>query len=109
LRSALPHPDQLKGAIVRLSLEYPREWEPSIDESVLKEHRAAAFEFHLVRRPLMQTRIRIPEDHPIGSLTSLELLDLYWRAMHTEESESQELNRLAVEIVEDNQDGRDSL
>lgn len=109
LRNALPHPDEMQGAIVRLSLEYPREWEPSIDEAALKEHRAAAFEFHLVRRPLVQTRIRLPEDHPVGSFTPMELLDVYWRANHTEEEECLELNRLAVEIVENNQKHQDSL
>jgi DNA repair protein SbcD/Mre11 len=30
----------------------------------------------------IETRIRLPEDQAVGSLTHLELLDLYWRASH---------------------------
>ena len=43
---------------------------------------AAAFEFHLVKRPQMETRIRLPDDQSVGSLNALELLEIYWRANH---------------------------
>jgi exonuclease SbcD len=99
LRLALPPPEQLQGAVVRLVLEYPREWEALIDEVALRQHTAGSFEFHLVRRPQVEARIRIPGDQALGSLTPLELLDLYWRASHTDEQESQDLSKLAVEVM----------
>lgn len=101
LRAALPSQERLQGAIVRLTLEYPRDWETMIDESALREYAAGAFEFHLVKRPQVETRIRLPEDQTVGSLTPLQLLDIYWRATHTNAEELQELAKLAEEIVHD--------
>ena len=89
LRTALPSPDELAGAIVRLVIEYPRDWETLIDEAALREYTAECFEFHLVRRPQSETRIRLPGDQAIGSLTPLELLDLYWRASHIDSGRNQ--------------------
>jgi len=101
LRAVLSPPEQLQGAIVRLVMEYPREWEAMIDDASLREFAAAAFEFHLVKRPQMEARIRIPEDQTVGSLTPLELLDLYWSASHTEPDEIDSLNKLATQVIED--------
>ena len=101
LRRALPPVEQLEGAIVRLVLEYPREWEALIDEAALREHTAGTFEFHLVKRPQMETRVRIPDGQNVGSLTPLELLDLYWRASHTDPADSQALNQLAARVMDE--------
>jgi exonuclease SbcD len=101
LIATLPEAGELGGAIVRLTLEYPRDWESLIDESALREHTAAAFEFHLVKRPQMETRIRLPEDQTVGSLTPLELLDIYWRASHVDGEEAESLLKLAESILGD--------
>ena len=101
LRRALPPVEQLEGAIVRLVLEYPREWEALIDEAALREHTAGTFEFHLVKRPQMETRVRIPDGQNVGSLSPLELLDLYWRASHTDPADSQALNQLAARVMDE--------
>jgi exonuclease SbcD len=101
LRNALPAVEQLEGAIVRLVLEYPREWEAQIDEAALREHTASTFEFHLVKRPQMESRVRIPDGQNVGSLTPLELLDLYWRASHTDPADGEALNKLAAGVIEE--------
>lgn len=101
LRRALPSPEELEGAIVRLVLEYPRDWEALIDEAALREHTAGCFEFQLVKRPQIETRIRLPGDQAVGSLSPLELLDLYWRASHTDPGEIEALAELAAEVVQD--------
>jgi len=100
LRAVLPSPEYLEGAIVRLTLEYPRDWEALVDDAALQEHAARAFEFHLIRRPLMETRIRLPEDKAIGSLAPLELLDLYLRTGHSNDEEVMSLIKLAGEVIE---------
>ena len=100
LLQTLPEPDDLNGAIVRLVLEYPREWEALIDEAALRDHASQSFEFHLVKRPQMETRIRLPEGQAVGSLTPLELLDKYWGASHTEPDDREALNQLASQIVQ---------
>lgn len=99
LRNALPPKDQLDGAIVRLVLEYPREWESMIDDASLREHAAEAFEFHLVKRPQQENRIRLPEDQTMGSLSALDLLNIYWQANHTDTGDTQELLDLAKIII----------
>jgi len=99
LCSALPSPQQVEGAIVRLIVEYPRDWESLLDENALRSHMDPAFEFHLVKRTQIEARIRLPEDQAVGSLSPLELLDLYWRASHTDPSEAEELARLAADLI----------
>ncbi len=99
LRAALPPREQLGGAVVRLAVEYPREMEALIDEAALRDHAGEAFEFLLVKRPQIEARIRLPEDQAIGSLTHLELLDLYWRSGHIEPAEAEVLSKLAQEVI----------
>ncbi len=100
LRQALLPVEKLEGAIVRLTIDYPREWEAQIDEAPLYQQAAAAFEFHLVKRPRMETRVRLPEDQSVGSLTPLELLDLYLRASHTSPDDVPVLMQLAAGVIE---------
>jgi exonuclease SbcD len=95
LVSALP--EDLEGAIVRLTVEYPREWDTLIDDAALRVHTENAFEFHLVKRPQVEARIRLPADQTVSSLSPLDLLDQYWKASHTEDAE--ELQKLAQEIL----------
>jgi len=97
LKSTLPKVKELEGAIVRLTVEYPRELDPLIDEAALRKYAEGAFEFHLVKRPQMEARIRLPADQTVSSLSPLDLLDQYWRASHMEEAE--ELQQLAQEII----------
>ncbi len=99
LRAALPAPDRLEGAMVRLILAYPREWEALIDEAALREYASEAFAFHLVKRPQQENRIRLPEDESMGSLTPLELLDYYWKANHVEGDEIDALQDLAEKVI----------
>jgi len=100
LIDTLPSLDILAGAIVRLVVEYPREWETLIDENTLREHLSESFEFHLVKRPVVESRIRMPENQAVGSLTPLELLDLYWRANHINGHEVTDLALLAEEVIQ---------
>jgi hypothetical protein len=105
LRAALPPREQLAEAVVRMVVEYPREMEALIDEAALREHAGEAFEFLLVKRPQMEARIRLPEDQAVGSLTHLELLDLYWRSGHIEPTEAELLSKLAQEVISAERDG----
>jgi exonuclease SbcD len=101
LQRSLPPVSKLEGAIVRLVLEYPREWETLIDEVALREYASGAFEFHLIRKPEMEVRARLAQDETIESLTPLELLDRFWRASHVDSSERENLQKLAEQIIEE--------
>jgi DNA repair protein SbcD/Mre11 len=97
LKDALPMPKEIEGAIIRLIVEYPREYDSLIDESALRKYAEEAFEFHLVKRPQMEARIRLPADQTVSSLSPLDLLDQYWRAAKIEDADV--LQKLAQEII----------
>jgi exonuclease SbcD len=103
LQARLPQAEDLQDAILRMVIEYPREWEPMIDETELRDLTEGAFEFHLVKRPQMEARVRLPEGRAASSLGVIELLDLYWKASHSnlEEDKKQALNTLAKSIIDD--------
>jgi exonuclease SbcD len=101
LRSALPPVAEMEGAIVRLTVDYIREWDTLIDEPSMRRYTDSAFEFHLIKRPKIETRIRLPSDQAVSSLGSLELLDLFWRASNTEGDEIGRLQQMAKEIIEE--------
>lgn len=100
IRAKLPAAEEIEGAIVRLSLEYPRDLESHIDEAALREMTAGCFEFHLVKRPQMQTRIRIPEDQNINEMSPYELLDIYWKSANVEGQDRKALMDLAKDVIE---------
>jgi len=104
IKKALPSSDILRDAIIRLVLEYPRAWDPLIDESAIRELVKGSFEFHFVKQPQSKVRIRLPKDRVIGSLSPEELLDQYWKTSQTPEDEIKSLNKLAQEIIHPNQD-----
>ena len=100
---ALPPQQDMVDAIVRLTLDYPREWDNLVDEPALREYAKVAFEFHLVRRPQIETRLRLPDDRSLSSLPPLELLDLYWKTINARTDEVEELHNLAAQIVSSDQ------
>jgi exonuclease SbcD len=103
LKAALPGPKELDEAIVRLVVEYPRELDSMIDEPELHKFTGNTFEFHLVKRPQIEARIRLPADQTVSSLSPLDLLDLYWRSAHMEPADMEALHKLASQILaEDN-------
>jgi exonuclease SbcD len=104
LIAALPEADQMSGAIVRLVVEYPRDLEKLIDESALRQHTQTALEFHFVKRPQVDARVRLPADQSIAALTPLELLDTYWKSLHIDEAESARLQALARTVLSEETD-----
>jgi exonuclease SbcD len=99
LVSSLPAVEEMRDAIIRLTIDYPREWETMIDEPALRSYTSGAFEFHFVRRPQIEARLRLPGNQPLSSLTPLDLLDLYWQMLKTKPEEVESLQKLAGEII----------
>lgn len=99
LLSALPDQEKLRDAIVRLVVEYPRAWEPLIDDAAVRDYTAGAFDFRLVKRPQVEARIRLPGDQDFSSLNPLSQLSTYWESNHLDGAELDELSRLAGEVI----------
>lgn len=106
--AALPEPDLMRGAILRLSVSYPREWEAMIDEPAIRRAADEAFEFHFIRRPRTEARIRLSADESISSLPPVDLLAKYWQAVPPAEGDPAELNALGGEIIQTVESGRAS-
>jgi exonuclease SbcD len=98
LIQALPRPETLKGAVIRLTVDYIREWDSLIDDAALRRYCEEAFEFHLVKRPQIEARIRLPGQGGVSSLSPLELLDQYWQTTKTDDPAT--LQKMAKEIIE---------
>jgi DNA repair protein SbcD/Mre11 len=97
LKAALPKPKEMSEAIIRLVVDYPREWDSLIDEAALRKYAADAFEFHFVKRPQIESRVRIDEGQVVSSLSPLDLLGQYFDAAKV--SNADELKKLAQEII----------
>jgi len=104
--SALPSESQMKDAVLRLSVAYPRDWEPMIDEPAIRQAAEGAFEFHFIRRPRTQVRIRLSADESIASLPPQDLLTKYWQAVPPADGDPAELNDLAADIIRSVELGR---
>ncbi len=99
IQKALPKPEKLEGAVTRLVLDYPKAWDPLIDENSIRELVKNCFEFHFLKQPQYESRIRLDENQSVGSLTSEQLLNEYWRVSKTPKNEIKSLNQLAGEIL----------
>jgi len=97
--SALPDSEALKNAMVRLVVRYPREWEALIDEPAIRRSAEKAFEFHFIRRPIVQARIRLSEHTQIASLTPQELLEIFWKTNPPAGQDTADLMNLASDII----------
>ncbi len=99
LIAALGPAEALEGAMVRLVVEYPQAMAKAINEERLRKHAAAALSFRLIRRPVLENRLRLPPDTPISSLTPLDLLERYWESQHKSRAEIEALLAVAREIL----------
>ena len=95
-----PNEAEAENAIFRLVIEYPRELEADIDEPALRQKFASALEFHLVRRPQVEARLRLPADQNIASYSPLELLSTYWKSTHAQPRDLAGLQTLAQSIFQ---------
>lgn len=105
LLRAVPEDAELEDAIFRLVVTYPRQWDMLLDEAALRQQAQKAFEFHLVRRPQLEARLRLPGDQTISSLAVADLLDLYWKTANVETDETGALQKLATEIITESDPG----
>src|SRR5260221_8840050 len=95
LKSAMPK--DISGAIVKLVVEYPKELDTLIDDVALRKYAEQAFEFHLVKKPKIESRVRIPEGQVVSSLSPLDLLEQYFDVARVHDKD--ELQKVAREII----------
>lgn len=99
LMQKFPSKELLRDAVVRLVVEYPRELEPLLDESDLRHRAEEALEFHLLRKPILEARLRLPQDHRFNELSPLELVYFYFDDFLKSAQDADELKKLAAEVM----------
>lgn len=93
---ALPNPDWAEGAMIRLAIRYPEEWEAELKPRELREWMKNAHEFHLIRLPIRSTRQRISSSVPINGLSKVDLLHKYFEAKGRKDAEIEALKDAAA-------------
>jgi len=99
IKENLPDQEEILDAISRLTLIYPHDWEPLIDNNQIQTHYKDAFDIQLIKKPHANIRLRLADDESIGSLTPVELLEKYLLRENIDQIEIQDLRNLASKII----------
>jgi exonuclease SbcD len=99
VNNALPGVEEMKDSVVRLVIEYPRSWEGLIDEPSIRENAAGALEFHFIRRPQVEARIRLSGGDSLASLTPNELMLEYLKMTKSTDQDMEALKPLIDEVI----------
>jgi exonuclease SbcD len=99
LMRQLPPAEDVAGAICRVQLRYPRDWEPLLDEPTIIERFAQAFSIQIQKHREVDNRIRLGDTVAIESLGPEELLAQYWATIGLDAEETAVMQRLAREIL----------
>lgn len=91
----------IAGSITRLTLVYPSAIEKLIDENAVRKLFEDALSFYIVRKPERSTRVRLPKDQTISSLTPIELLETYWKSLGTSSENLRDWLGTASSILQD--------
>lgn len=95
----LPEPDEVNGAICRVQLNYPRDWEPLVDETVIAQRFREAFSFQIQKHRQQGDRARLGDAIAVESLSPAELLAQYWQTIGLDEDEASSLQALAKDVL----------
>jgi exonuclease SbcD len=96
----LPETDEIADTIARLQLKYPRDWEVLIEDHWIRERYQSALEFQLIRKPIVEARLRLPDDQEISSIPPEQLLKIYLENQSQDPEEIEVLQALAKEIIQ---------
>jgi len=95
----LPSGNDTLGAICRVQLSYPRDWEPLLDESAIFERFEGAMNIQIQKHRQSSKRIRLGDTMDIDELTPEELLNQYWQSMGLDKEESSVMQELAKDVL----------
>lgn len=101
----LPEPKEVAGAVCRVCLTYPRDWEPLVDELAISGRFKEALTLQIQKNRQVDNRSRLGDTAGVESLSSEELLAQYWRTIDLDPKETETMQKLAKELFID-VDGR---
>ncbi len=97
----LPDADAIAGAICRVQLNYPRDWEPLLDEKAIAARFEPAFSLQIQKHRQVEKRARLGDTAGVETMTPLQLLDAYWQTIGLDGPESAAMQKLAEETFAD--------
>ncbi|UCG25413.1 MAG: exonuclease SbcCD subunit D [Chloroflexota bacterium] len=95
----LPQPEEVDGAICRVQLSYPRDWEPLVDETAIGERFSSALSLQILKHRQSDKRSRLGDIVAVETLSPQELLDQYWLNIGLDDEEADAMRSLAKEIL----------
>ncbi|MEM7111744.1 MAG: exonuclease SbcCD subunit D [Chloroflexota bacterium] len=99
IMAQLPDANKVEGAICRVQLTYPRDWEPLLDEKAIADHFHLAFSIQIQKQYALEKRSRLGDTIAVESLTPDELLEKYWQTIELDRDEAAAMQTLAKEIL----------
>lgn len=99
IKEELPGPEEMEDTISRITLSYPKDWESLIHDEWFQIFFEKTLELHLIRKPIISTRLRLSGDQTVSNLPPEELLKKYWESTDTSDKEITELQKIAKEII----------
>jgi len=96
---SLPNPEKVVGAICRVQLRYPRDWEPLVDEAAINERFRDAHSFQILKIRDTGDRSRLGDTLAVETLSPEELLAQYWLNIGLENEEADMMQQLAREVL----------
>jgi exonuclease SbcD len=97
--NSLPNPEKVAGAICRVQLRYPREWEPLVDESAIHERFRGAHSMQILKIRDTGDRSRLGDTLAVETLSPEDLLTQYWRNIGLENEEAGMMQQLAIDTL----------
>ena len=101
VRRQLPPKERVQDAICRVRLNYPRDWEPLLDEAAIYDHFSEALSIQIQKHRRLGRRSRLGDTAGVESLPPEELLETYWQTVGLEEEEAKAMQALAKQVLAD--------
>lgn len=95
----LPLEEETDGAICRVQLNYPRDWEPLVDEKAIATRFTGALSLHIQKHRQTEKRARLGDTVGVESLSPLQLLEMYWQTIELEGEEAGQMQAIAREVL----------
>ena len=95
----LPDAEKLAGAVCRVQLTYPRDWESLLDEKAIQEHFSEALSVQIQKHRELEKRTRLGDTLAVEAMTPEQLLTTYWKTVGLDEEEAGVMQGLAAEIL----------
>ncbi len=95
----LPDAEKVAGAVCRVQLTYPRDWESLLDEKAIQDHFSEALSVQIQKHRQLEKRTRLGDTLAVEAMTPEQLLTTYWKTVGLDEAEAGVMQALAEESV----------